>query len=189
MQAHMQPSSSQRGLQVPTSTGFGARRSISHDLARFSLDLAPDRRPSNKVPYPSPPMSHSPPPLNPQPPNELRPQATTTYYNSHGGHMQPSYGGYSQQYPQEQQHQTQQQPTPFSANGPSPGEPENFPAPFPSISNNNERYPASDISLPGRSPFVPQTSFPPPPPPRRPKSHVASACVNCKKAHLACDST
>lgn len=110
--------------------------------------------------------------------------------------MQPSYG-YGHRYPQEQQQQhqqqqqkqqqqqQQQQPTPFSANSSSPGEPESFPAPFPSISS--EHFPPSSILLPGRSPFVPQPSFPPPPPPRRPKSHVASACVNCKKAHLACD--
>ena len=35
-----------------------------------------------------------------------------------------------------------------------------------------------------RSPFMPQS---PPQPQRKTKSHVASACVNCKKAHLACD--
>ncbi|KAF8463480.1 hypothetical protein BDZ91DRAFT_306959 [Kalaharituber pfeilii] len=38
----------------------------------------------------------------------------------------------------------------------------------------------------GRSPFLAQTSMPAQQQ-RKTKSHVASACVNCKKAHLACD--
>ncbi|KAF8243949.1 hypothetical protein K440DRAFT_30226 [Wilcoxina mikolae CBS 423.85] len=179
MQAPMQPSSSSpRGLQVPSS--FGARRSISHDLARFSLDLAPERRRAhNNVPYPSPPMSHSPPPpLNSPSPSDPRHQ-TSAFYSS-AGQMQPSYSSYPYLH-------EQQQPVQFGVNISLPGDPETYPAPFPPINNSNDRYPPPVISPIGRPPFISQTSFPPPMPPRRPKSHVASACVNCKKAHLACD--
>ncbi|KAF8536790.1 hypothetical protein BDD12DRAFT_270085 [Trichophaea hybrida] len=120
MQAPMQPSSSSpRGLQVPCS--FGARRSISHDLARFSLDLAPERRRAhNNVPYPSPPMSHSPPPpLNPPSPNDPRHQ-TSAFYSS--------------------------QPVQFGVNISLSGDPETYPAPFPPINSSNDRYPPPVIS-------------------------------------------
>ncbi|KAI9862132.1 MAG: hypothetical protein M1813_004907 [Trichoglossum hirsutum] len=40
-----------------------------------------------------------------------------------------------------------------------------------------------------RSPFAAQAAFTPPRAPKRPKAHVLSACVNCKKAHLSCDGT
>jgi hypothetical protein len=175
----MQPSSSSpRGLQVPSS--FGARRSISHDLARFSLDLAPEhRRASHKVPYPSPPMSHSPPPpINPPSPSDPRHQ-TSAFYGS-TRQIQPSYGSYRYLY-------EVQQPVQFGINISVPRDPETYPARINS-SSSSDRYRPPVISPTGRPPFISQISFPPPMPPRRPKSHVASACVNCKKAHLACDS-
>ncbi|KAI9770621.1 MAG: hypothetical protein M1840_003213 [Geoglossum simile] len=61
-----------------------------------------------------------------------------------------------------------------------------FPPPHP------ESHPIAQgqlpVSMPAqRSPFVAQAAFPPPRAPKRPKAHVLSACVNCKKAHLSCD--
>jgi hypothetical protein len=190
--APMQPSSLPRGLQVPSS--FGARRSISHDLARFSLDLAPERRQVSRVPYPSPPMSHSPPPLNPLAPNDPRIQSANFY----GSSSSSSYDAYryhqEQQPPHQQQHHhhhsyyPHQQQTPFNTS-PSSVESGSLPSALSLFgSGESGAIPAGTGPSPGRSPFVSQTVFAQPATPRRPKSHVASACVNCKKAHLACDS-
>ncbi|KAI5805142.1 hypothetical protein EDC01DRAFT_358657 [Geopyxis carbonaria] len=178
MQAPMQPTSP-RGSQVPAS--FGARRSISHDLARFSLDLGPHHKSAGKVPYPSPPMSHSPPPVHSLPPTSNRRDSRpgpSQYGNSHPqpNHHEPYSYAYDHQH----------QPThPNTSYAPQAG----YPAPFPAINNAPENAPQVAASS-GRSPFVSgKDSFTLAPytTPRRPKSHVASACVNCKKAHLACD--
>ena len=175
-------------------SSFGARRSISHDLARFSLDLAPERRQVSRVPYPSPPMSHSPPPLNPLVPNDPRIQSANFYGSSSGS----SYDAYryhqEQQPPHQQQHHhhhsyySHQQQTPFNTS-PSAAESGSLPSALSLFgSGESGSIPAGTGPSPGRSPFVSQTAFAQPATPRRPKSHVASACVNCKKAHLACDS-
>lgn len=194
MQAPMQSSSPR---PPPVYSSFRERRSISHDLARFSLDLGPARpgasRPAHTVPYPSPPMSHSPPPINPLSPKQQdarrRPSNPVTLpYDTQGmqGRAQEQLA-----YSHEHQHHLQ---GPVSATTNSSSENEKFPAPFPSTNNGDNSYShLTQISAtaPGsqRSPFATQPSFLPPQLPRRTKSHVASACVNCKKAHLACDGT
>lgn len=186
MQAPMQSSSPRPPLVY---SSFGERRSISHDLARFSLDLGPSRtgasRSAHTVPYPSPPMSHSPPPLDPLSPKQdaRRPSGSITLPHD----IQGIPGRAQEQllHSHEQQHLQ----GPVSATVSSEGE--GFPAPFPSLDNGESPHPhlaqVSSISSVQRSPFAAQPSFLPPQLPRRTKSHVASACVNCKKAHLACD--
>jgi hypothetical protein len=199
---------------VPSS--FGARRSISHDLARFSLDLAPERRRvhNNKVPYPSPPMSHSPPPPNPPSPGAQGHPPQTAYYGANPVQMQqqssyapPSYRQYlpeqtqhqqqqqvqqvQQQHPQQSQ---QQQPVSYASYSSNAAESEPYQPVHPQLSNTNDRFapppPPPPPTMSGQTQQTYHNQFPPPPMPlRRPKSHVASACVNCKKAHLACDST
>lgn len=86
-------------------------------------------------------------------------------------------------YSHEHQHHLQ---GPVSATTNSSSENEKFPAPFPSTNNGDNSYShLTQISAtaPGsqRSPFATQPSFLPPQLPRRTKSHVASACVNCKR--------
>lgn len=185
MQAPMQSSSPRPPLVY---SSFGERRSISHDLARFSLDLGPARpgasRSAHTVPYPSPPMSHSPPPLDPLSPKQdaRRPSGSITL--PHDIHGIP--GRAQEQLPRSPEQHLQ---GPVSATVSSEGE--GFPAPFPSLDNGESSHPhlAQISSSAQRSPFAAQPSFLPPQLPRRTKSHVASACVNCKKAHLACDGT
>ncbi|KAH8155375.1 uncharacterized protein LAJ45_00385 [Morchella importuna] len=136
-------------------------------------------------------MSHSPPPINPLSPKQQdarrRPSNPVTLpYDTQGmqGRAQEQLA-----YSHEHQHHLQ---GPVSATTISSSENEKFPAPFPSTNNGDNSYShLTQISAtaPGsqRSPFATQPSFLPPQLPRRTKSHVASACVNCKKAHLACD--
>lgn len=186
MQAPMQSSSPRPPLVY---SSFGERRSISHDLARFSLDLGPARpgasRPAHTVPYPSPPMSHSPPPLDPLSPKQdaRRPSGSITLPHE----IQGILGRAQEQLPHSHEHLQ----GPVGATVSSEGE--GFPAPFPSLDNGESSHPhlaqISSTSSSQRSPFAAQPSFLPPQLPRRTKSHVASACVNCKKAHLACDGT
>ncbi|KAI5812941.1 hypothetical protein BZA77DRAFT_131925 [Pyronema omphalodes] len=202
MQAPMQSSSSPGGLQVPSS--FGARRSISHDLARFSLDLAPERRRvhNNKVPYPSPPMSHSPPPPNPPSPGAQGHPPQTAHYGVNpvqmqpqSSYAQPSYRQYlpeQTQHQQQQQHPQQSQPVSYASYSSNSAESESYQPVHPQLRNTNDRFapppPPPPPTMSGQTQQTYHNQFPPPPMPlRRPKSHVASACVNCKKAHLACD--
>ncbi|CUS15752.1 unnamed protein product [Tuber aestivum] len=197
MQAPMQPSSPRRPQVYPS---FGERRSISHDLARFSLDLGPARPgvslAAHTVPYPSPPMSHSPPPLHPLSPKQdarRRPSTSISIPQDVRGLPgraleQHSYSHHDPQYPHQLQQQQHQGPVSATS---SSADSEHFPAPFPSMNNHESPHTHSSqlpATSPGRrTPFVSPPSFPPPQLPRRTKSHVASACVNCKKAHLACD--
>ena len=51
-----------------------------------------------------------------------------------------------------------------------------------------EGHSASTTSTTHRSPSVQHGPYPSAKVPRRTKAHVASACVNCRKAHLSCDS-
>lgn len=199
MQAPMQSSPPRRPQVYPS---FGERRSISHDLARFSLDLGPARPgaslAAHTVPYPSPPMSHSPPPLHPLSPKQdaqQRPSTSISIPQEVRGlpgraQEQHSYSHHDSQYSQQQQQQQQQHQGPVSATS-SSADSEHFPTPFPSMNNHESSHGHSSqlpVTSPGRrTPFVSPPSFPPPQLPRRTKSHVASACVNCKKAHLACD--
>lgn len=188
MQAPMQSSSPRPPLVY---SSFGERRSISHDLARFSLDLGPARpgasRSAHTVPYPSPPMSHSPPPLDPLSPKQDARRPSGSIKLPHD--IQGIPGRAQEQLPHS--HEQQHLQGPVSATVSSEGE--GFPAPFPSLDNGESSHPhlvqVSSTSSVQRSPFVAQPSFLPPQLPRRTKSHVASACVNCKKAHLACDGT
>lgn len=185
MQAPMQSSSPRPPLVY---SSFGERRSISHDLARFSLDLGPARsgasRSVHTVPYPSPPMSHSPPPLDPLSPKQDARRPSNSIALPHDIQGIPGRAQEQLPYSHEQQHPQ----GPVSA---TVSEGEGFPAPFPSLNNGENSHPhlAQISSTPSaqRSPFAAQPSFLPPQLPRRTKSHVASACVNCKKAHLACD--
>lgn len=175
----------------PIFSSFGERRSISHDLARFSLDLGPARpgapRSAHTVPYPSPPMSHSPPPLNPLSPKQDARRPSNPITVSH--EIQGASGRAQEQLP----YSHEQQHLQGSVSATASSESEKFPAPFPSINNGESSHPhmtqMSSTSSAQRSPFAAQPSFLPPQLPRRTKSHVASACVNCKKAHLACDGT
>lgn len=188
MQAPMQSSSPRPPLVY---SSFGERRSISHDLARFSLDLGPARpgasRPVHTVPYPSPPMSHSPPPLDPLSPKQDARRPSNSIKLPHDIQVIPVRAQEQLPYSHEQHNLH----GPVSATVSSEGE--GFPAPFPSLNNGESSHPhLAQISLTSstqRSPFAAQPSFLPPQLPRRTKSHVASACVNCKKAHLACDGT
>lgn len=190
MQAPMQSSSPQ---PPPVYASFGERRSISHDLARFSLDLGPARsgasRQAHTVPYPSPPMSHSPPPLHPLSPKQgARQRPSNLITIPHDTQGMPGRAQEQLSYSHEQQQHLQ---GPVSATTSSSADSEKFPAPFPAISNGESSHThltqVSSTSSAQRSPFATQSSFLPPQLPRRTKSHVASACVNCKKAHLACD--
>ncbi|RPA89772.1 hypothetical protein L873DRAFT_1639656, partial [Choiromyces venosus 120613-1] len=202
MQAPMQSSPPRRPQVYPS---FGERRSISHDLARFSLDLGPARPgaslAAHTVPYPSPPMSHSPPPLHPLSPKQdarQRPSTSISIPQDVRGlqgraqeqHSYPHHDPQHQQQHQHHQQHHQQHQGPVSTTS-SSADSEHFPAPFPPM-NNHESSHAHSSQLPAtspgrRTPFLSPPSFLPPQLPRRTKSHVASACINCKKAHLACD--
>ncbi|KAL7273073.1 hypothetical protein RUND412_004097 [Rhizina undulata] len=189
MHAPMQPSSPHRC--APVFPSFAERRSISHDLARFSLDLGLARpgaaTAAHTVPYPSPPMSHSPPPLRPLSPKQdarQRPSNSISIpLEAHGAHYRSA--------EQHRYHHDHHQAPASATTASSSAESEHFPMPFPPM-NSGESSMASAAQMSAtsesrRSPFLAQPSFLPPQLPRRPKSHVASACVNCKKAHLACD--
>lgn len=257
----MHPPSISTSLLEPgavTSSSLAARRSISYELNRFSLNLpnsappttsgpalSPLERPvSQKIPYPSPPMSYSPPPLNSLPANcDLRNQGSS-YQSSNPGHSgavydPPQYGQdlHWQRYTQPQQqydqhqhrsrqqqdqrqhhnHHQHQQLTAPPAPPPPPGpplQPQQLQIPPqhpPRLHQIHTSFNSSDLlsspSSPyasqyhsnsaispgtmgnGRPPFITQSMDTPQHPPlaRRAKTHVASACVNCKKAHLACD--
>lgn len=185
-------------------SSFGARRSTSHDRLRLPLDPGIHTKPSQEAPYPSPPMSHSPPP----------PGACTTTDSRapqqlvHGGARREilgdddnraPYGLQQQQHHQQQQYQGEYRPRDRINTGLTTA----IPPPqhnsaagyiggqYPESVSNQMGPPSS--SSDGRAAFAggiaqQQQQQPQPPPPRRPKSHVASACVNCKRAHLACDS-
>ena len=115
---------------------------------------------SQPTPYPSPPMSGSPPPTFPK--LELSPRQDIQIPNVLEGSR------YS--YRSSELSQTNNI-SPISTG-------ENR------ISQSAQLAAAPPI---GRSPFMAPSTSIPSQPQRRTKSHVASACVNCKKAHLACD--
>jgi hypothetical protein len=201
---------------VPSS--LGARRSTSHDRLRLPLDLGIRSKHTQEAPYPSPPMSHSPPPPGPSvtTPGDERHQhgvqrGTFTDDNRlpHGPQQQQS-----QSVPPQGQylyHQGNRISTPLSTVPPPERSAESYvgvqytaggdsvssqirPPPPPPDGRSQLFGPPmqqqQQTFMPQQHPSQQQNQHQTQQaPPRRPKSHVASACVNCKRAHLACDST
>jgi hypothetical protein len=169
----MQDPLSSRAL--PYRPSFGERR-LNSDLARFSLDLnlvgAGPQKTAHSGPYPSPPMSESP--------------RTSGYPSlSSAGHPEASDSGREGNSRRQEWDQRQ---LPRRSIAEAVSAPPQFPSHHP------EAHPTAQgqlpVSMPAqRSPFVAQAAFPPTRAPKRPKAHVLSACVNCKKAHLSCDGT
>jgi hypothetical protein len=159
---------------LPYRPSFGERR-LNSDLARFSLDLslvrAGPQKTAHSGPYPSPPMSESP---------------RTSGYPSLSSSGRPEVGDSGRERNSRRQEWDQRQQPQRSIT-----ETANAPPQFPAHPR-PETHPTTQgqlpVSMPAqRSPFVAQAAFPPPRAPKRPKAHVLSACVNCKKAHLSCD--
>ena len=152
---------------VPASVSFGERRLGQSSLSKqFSLGIGlmtAEQRASQRPPYPSPPMTGQ------SLPDNFLPQRNKLENSSQ----------------QERLHNISEN-TRHSHQGLA----ETHPEPLLSLAAEESRKSQAalmTVSSPiGRSPFMVQ------PPPhsqtqRKTKSHVASACVNCKKAHLACD--
>lgn len=150
---------------VSVSISLGERRSIHSSARPISLGLgvagAGRSLYSQSTPYPSPPMSSSP------PPDSLTPSRHSTQDAS-----------------QERRHSV----NPTASLLPALRHVETSPSLSSIGAGGHTAHDAQmTISSPvRRSPFVAQNTQLNQPQ-RRTKSHVASACVNCKKAHLACD--
>lgn len=148
---------------VPASVSFGERRLGQSPLSKqLSLGIGlmtAEQQAPQRPPYPSPPMTGQ---------SLFLPQRNKSEHSSR----------------QERLHNISE-----NTRHPHQGSAENHPEPLVSCAAEESRksgIPMTVSSPIGRSPFMGQ-------PPahsqtqRKTKSHVASACVNCKKAHLACD--
>ncbi|KAF2661375.1 hypothetical protein K491DRAFT_587303 [Lophiostoma macrostomum CBS 122681] len=198
-------------LPPPTSlppTPFGRRQEPVSSLAKLHPQFSPAR--SEHHSYPSPPMSdsHSPsrrsthlvepqghpyhPPVNiqrrlealppPPPPPSFDPRSGTSVQGL--PHQRPLYPGEVQPNPQPLHYQ------PGRAIEPPYGSlqiPQNYAFGY------TGHGPPSFLGSQGPGPQAQPTALIAPQPlrhskpARRTKAHVASACVNCKKAHLSCD--
>ncbi|KAF2472147.1 uncharacterized protein BDR25DRAFT_221412 [Lindgomyces ingoldianus] len=201
-------------LPPPTSlplTPFGRRQEPGNGLVKFSSQFSPGR--SGQYSYPSPPMSDSQSPARrsaqlvesegqpyptavsearrregiPPPPLILDPRAATSTQSIL--HQRPLYPGESQQRGQPLHYP----PTGREVEHHSYGGvqlPQNYAYPYPGGGGGGV---PSFLGAQGPGPQVQPTAIIAPPPlrpnkpARRTKAHVASACVNCKKAHLSCD--
>ncbi|KAF8421257.1 hypothetical protein EV426DRAFT_220874 [Tirmania nivea] len=152
---------------VPASVSFGERRLGQSPLCKqFSLDIAlmtAEHQASQLPPYPSPPMTGQ------SLADNFLPQRNKSEQSSR---------------------QERQQNISENTRRSHQGSAETHPEPLLSLAAEESRklqaVPMTVSSPIGRSPFM----VPPPAhsqTQRKTKSHVASACVNCKKAHLACD--
>ncbi|KAI5785583.1 hypothetical protein DFH27DRAFT_528487 [Peziza echinospora] len=153
---------------APVSISFGERRSVHTTFSKpFPLGLGlmtGHSQPTHRPPYPSPPMSGS--------PDTFSSHRHKLEQSPRHNHQQDVHEHRRQPYPGTE-HQ-QQNIASVAAGESRLSQPVHNPVP-------------SQI---GRPPFMPQApSVLPllPPSQRKTKTHVASACVNCKKAHLACD--
>jgi hypothetical protein len=199
-------------LPPPTSlpcTPFGRRQSPGNHLALLPSQFSPGR--SEQYSYPSPPMSDShspahrsaqivepeghpyPPPLNeprrmigvaPHPPHAssmLDPRSTPPPHSIQ--QARPLYSREAQPRTQPIHYQQHVLDAPYGGMPISHNYTYGYPPPgIPSYMGNQGPGPQ----------MQPSNMIPPPPsrqtkPARRTKAHVASACVNCKKAHLSCD--
>ncbi|KAI9794461.1 MAG: hypothetical protein M1816_005531 [Peltula sp. TS41687] len=175
---------------------------LSADLARFSLDpslagvdLCYHGPPA---PYPSPPMSGSPPLSDlPESQHEEHRQARETRRSSRNVRQEnvPRTETETGQGQRGSPSMQQLQP-PWTTSRPPPSSPSLFPglsAPVVLGLRNDPRTSQGEHILlpttPSQTPTVHQQRVSPRSPrtPRPPKTHVASACVNCRTAHLACD--
>ncbi|KAF2706634.1 hypothetical protein K504DRAFT_385630 [Pleomassaria siparia CBS 279.74] len=202
-------------LPPPTSQPpppFGRRQELGSNLAKFPHQFSPARS-EQQHSYPSPPMSDShsparrsaqivepkghpyPPPVSesrrtgtlvplPPPPQSLYDPRSATSGQGHS-HQRPLYPGEPQSAAQMLHYQGGRAIEPPSYGGMHVAH--NYAYGYPSVSL------PSHIGGYGPGPQGQPTAIIPPPPmrpskpARRTKAHVASACVNCKKAHLSCD--
>ncbi|ORY13500.1 hypothetical protein BCR34DRAFT_623776 [Clohesyomyces aquaticus] len=196
-------------------TPFGRRQEPGNGLVKFPSQFSPGR--SGQYSYPSPPMSDSQSPARRSaqlveaegqpypaavsearrregipPPPILDPRSATSAQSIPP--QRQIYPGEAHQ----QQHQPQQQRQPQQHY--QPGRViEHHPYGGVHVPQSNHAYPYPGGGVPsflgsqGPGPQVQPTAIIAPPPlrpnkpARRTKAHVASACVNCKKAHLSCD--
>lgn len=150
----------------PASISFGERRLGQSALSKtFSLGIGFMNGQQPRPPYPSPPMTGS------SPPESFSSQ-----------HLQ-----FDHSPPQERLHNTSRNMR-HQSQGSADTNAETL---SPIATDGSRRSPAVATAIPssihvGRSPFIAQPLGQTQP--RKTKSHVPSACINCKKAHLACDS-
>lgn len=152
---------------VPASASFGERRLGHSTLSKpFALGIGlmtGQQQAPQRSPYPSPPMTGSSPPAN-----------------------FPSQINKSEHSPRQERLHNILEHTRHSYHSPAG----NHSEPLPHIVAEESGKPHTvtmAVSSPiGRSPFMAQPSTHQQPQ-RKTKSHVGAACINCKKAHLACD--
>ncbi|PVI02048.1 hypothetical protein DM02DRAFT_523742 [Periconia macrospinosa] len=202
-------------LPPPTSlpsTPFGRRQELGSSLVPLPSQFSPGR--PEQYSYPSPPMSdsHSParrsaqivdperPPF-PPPLNEPRKMIGIAPPPPHAPSLlNPRSSSLSQGIPQSRPvYQADSQPRTQPVHYQSPRRYEDSYGGMPVAQNYAYGYPSSEVphylgsQNVGPGPQVqPNAMIAPQPlrqskPARRTKAHVASACVNCKKAHLSCD--
>jgi hypothetical protein len=195
-----------------SSTPFGPSSDPDNGLAKLSQKFSPAR--SEHHGYPSPPMSepHSPTrrpaqtveshhrhyaaPAAAPPPGE-GPVSLPTPSSAHFDPRPPGpFQPHSQQRPlypgeplprHQPYHYQPGRPVEHTSYGAGPA-PQSYPYPYPSPRTPSYLGAGPHAGLQAQ----PGTMIAPPPgrstkPARRTKAHVASACVNCKKAHLSCD--
>lgn len=201
----MQSLSLPRPTSLP-STPFGRYQDSGSSLAKFPLHSSPGRPEQHS--YPSPPMSDShsparrsahvvepegltyPPPMletrrlerltpHSTPPSMLDPRSATVAHSL--VQQRPVYPGETQSRPPPMHYQ----PSPYG----TVHSPQNYVHNY--SHQNVTPYLGSQGSGPGAQVQSAAVIAPQPlrtyKPARRTKAHVASACVNCKKAHLSCD--
>ncbi|OJD27948.1 hypothetical protein ACJ73_00656 [Blastomyces percursus] len=163
---------------------FGQSPGSSSDPLRFPLNLNPSGEPCNpnlRAPYLSPPMSGSPSPesrFDPLLGDRRRKRSNSPIPSTAHGNIQPplSYAelparapGLSALLPNSQRLPTRQ--SGMSILG------------LPAVDDSQLQH-----TLPTGSLLLPRTTTLAPRSTRKAKAHVASACVNCKRKHLGCDS-
>lgn len=167
------------------------------DPSRFSLNLSlANSRPRSSLrasysPYLSPPMSGSPPPEHPQ--EESRRENSRRRRRSESpittAPAAPSVHTFAGQRTQGLEWQGQQEGMGQAFTGGPPGymmgatRPEEF-----AFSRSTQPFPRPTTAA-QETYFTSQSPIRSPTTARRPKAHVASACVNCKRKHLRCDAT
>ena len=199
-------------LPPPTSQPpppFGRRQELGSSLAKFPHQFSPAR--SEQHSYPSPPMSdsHSParrlaqisePEGHPYPPPSSEPRRIgglapppppQSLYDPRSApssqgiqHQRPLYPGEAHHAGQMLHYQPGRAIEPPSYGGMHIAQSYAYGYPGAGVPSHLGGY--------GPGPQGQPSAIPPPPlrpnkPARRTKAHVASACVNCKKAHLSCD--
>ncbi|ODH29349.1 hypothetical protein ACO22_03776 [Paracoccidioides brasiliensis] len=165
-------------------TPFGRAHGLSSDPLRFSLILnLPDNSCALhlRAPYLSPPMSGSPSPENRFDPlcgDRRRKRSISPIPTTSRGALQPLLS--FAEPPAEAQGSDVLQP---DSRRLSAGQPGISILGLPSIDDSQIRptLPAGAFLPPRATPLPPRST-------RRAKAHVASACVNCKKKHLGCES-